>query len=145
MPMKETQIFFFKEGIKFRLSDQDKLREWISKGVRKEKYSISNINFIFCTDVYLRKINKKYLGHDYFTDIVTFDNSVESKMIEGDIFISIDRIKKNSIAYQTSFRDELHRVLAHGVLHLLGYGDKNISEKAEMKKMEDLWLKLRGF
>jgi probable rRNA maturation factor len=143
--MKDPKIFFFKEGITFRLSDQNKLIDWITNGIRKEKYGLSNINFIFCSDVYLRKINKKYLGHDYFTDIVTFDNSIENKMIEGDIFISIDRIKKNSIAFKTTFRDELHRVLAHGVLHLLGYDDKDESGKAEMRKMEDRWLNARGF
>ena len=143
--MKESKIFFFKEGIKFRFPDKDNLEKWITKGIRKEKFKVSNINFIFCNDVYLKKINKKHLSHDYNTDIITFDNSVERKTIEGDIFISIDRIKQNSIAYKTTFRDELHRVLAHGILHLLGYDDKDESGKIEMRKMEDRWLDLRAF
>jgi rRNA maturation RNase YbeY len=139
--MKQLPIFFFKEGIKFRLTDKEKLKQWILKMTRKEGATISNINFIFCTDVYLRMINKKYLGHDYFTDIVTFDNSFIEKLTDGDIFISVDRVKANSITYQTSFNDELHRVMAHGVLHLLGYGDKNDKERKEMRKREESWLK----
>ena len=143
--MKQPSIFFFKESIKFRLSKRKQLMDWILEIIKKEGYSISNINFIFCTDSSLRKINKQYLDHDYFTDIITFDNSVLKKTIEGDIFISIDRVIINSKKFTSSFNDELHRVMAHGVLHLIGYGDKTKSQKTEMKTREDFWLKRRTF
>lgn len=143
--MKQPSIFFFKERIKFRLSKRKQLKDWILEIIKKEGYSISNINFIFCTDSSLRKINKQYLDHDYFTDIITFDNSVLKKTIEGDIFISIDRVIVNSKKFTSSFNDELHRVMAHGVLHLIGYGDKTKSQKTEMKTREDFWLKRRTF
>ncbi len=143
--MHQPTIFFFKEEIKFRLSERDKLHLWILKMIKKEGFYLSNINFIFCKDSYLRRINREYLEHDYFTDIITFDNSVSKKIIDGDIYISIDRIRINSNTYDNSFKDELHRVMAHGVLHLLGYGDKNKTQKTEMKKMEDYFLKTRKF
>ena len=143
--MKQPSIFFFKESIKFRLSKRKQLKDWILEIIKKEGYSISNINFIFCTDSSLRKINKQYLDHDYFTDIITFDNSVLKKTIEGDIFISIERVIVNSKKFTSSFNDELHRVMAHGVLHLIGYGDKTKSQKTEMKTREDFWLKRRTF
>ena len=143
--MKEPSIFFFKEGVKFRLSDRQKLQHWIIKMTKKESHDIENLNFIFCTDKYLKQINNSYLNHDYFTDIITFDNSTSNKEITGDIFISIDRVKVNALLYNVSFRDELNRVMAHGVLHLLGYGDKNEKARKEMRVMEDSWLEKRGF
>ena len=109
--MKQPSIFFFKESIKFRLSKQKQLKDWVLEIIKKEGYYISNINFIFCTDSSLRKINKKYLDHDYFTDIITFDNSVLKKTIEGDIFISIDRVIVNSKKFTSSFNDELSNVI----------------------------------
>ena len=143
--MKPIQIFFFKEGIKFRLSEKDKLRRWILKLIEAEGFDLLNINFIFCTDTFLRKINRQYLNHDYFTDVITFDNSVAKKIAYGDIYISIDRVRINSISFDTSFTEELQRVMVHGVLHLLGYGDKNKAQKIEMKKMEDRCLLKRRF
>jgi probable rRNA maturation factor len=139
------EINFFKEEIKFRLSKQNELRKWILRLIKKEKYSLSVLNLIFCSDRYLLKMNKNYLSHDYFTDIITFDNSEEPKMIEGDIYISIDRVKANSKKFKTTFENELHRVMAHGVLHLLGYSDKNEKQSKEMKQQEEKWLKERDF
>lgn len=138
-------ILFFKEKIKFRFTMQENIRHWIKKMIKKEGAALSNINFIFCSDSYLRKINKEYLKHDYFTDIITFDNSNSKKQVDGDIFISIDRININSKIYNASFNDELQRVIAHGVLHLLGYEDKNSADKKIMRKREDFWLKERNF
>ena len=143
--MKAQTIFFFKENIRFRLLNQDSLRAWILSRVKKAGYSISNINFIFCSDSYLRKMNKEYLEHDYNTDIITFDNSIVKKEIIGDVFISIDRVTANAKNYSVTFNDELHRVMAHGVLHLLGYGDKNEKQKEVMRRMENEWLGKRGF
>jgi rRNA maturation RNase YbeY len=90
-------------------------------------------------------MNKKHLNHDYNTDIITFDNSFLNNEIEGDVFISIDRIKANAKLYSASFYDELHRVMVHGILHLLDYSDKSKSGKEEMRRMEDYWLSKRGF
>ena len=89
-------------------------------------------------------MNKEYLQHNYFTDIITFDNSTEKKTVEGDIFISVDMVMSNSKKFKTTFQDELHRVMIHGVLHLLGYSDKNPKAQATMRKMEDRWLERRG-
>ena len=143
--MKTIPIKFFKEEIKFRLADTDNLKYWILKIIKNKKYKLSELNFIFCGDKFLRKINKKYLNHDYYTDIITFDNSITKEFISGDIFISIDRVRINANTYKSSFNDELHRVIAHGVLHLLGYGDKSKDQKIEMKKMEDRCLMKRDF
>jgi rRNA maturation RNase YbeY len=133
-------INFFKEDINFRLSGKSKLTAWIEKIIKKEGRKKGEVNFIFCNDPYLKKINKKYLNHDYFTDIVTFDTSMEAKELSGDIFISIDRVRANAESYKTSFENELHRVMAHGILHLSGYGDKNEKDQKEMRKMEEYWL-----
>ncbi len=143
--MKKGTVLFFKEKVIFRLMNREKLQQWIRKAVKQEGYNLGCINFIFCSDPYLRKLNKDYLKHDYFTDIVTFDNSSEKKLIEGDIFISIDRVRINAALYNVSFKEELQRVMIHGVLHLTGYTDKNSKEKMNMRKREDFWLMKRGF
>jgi rRNA maturation RNase YbeY len=143
--MKETPIFFFKEEVSFRLLKHKEIVKWLTSVLKKDGCRPANINFIFCKDSYLRKLNKKHLNHDYNTDIITFDNSFLNNEIEGDIFISIDRVKANAKLYSASFYDELHRVMVHGILHLLDYSDKNKSEKAEMRRMEDYWLSKRGF
>lgn len=138
---KISTISFFKEKVVFRLSKQESLRNWITKAAKKEGYSIQEINYVFCSDKYLKKMNVDYLNHDYYTDIITFDNSIEKKKIIGDIFISIDTVKFNSKEYQTTFENELHRVMIHGLLHLVGYKDKTPKDQKEMRKMEDFWLK----
>lgn len=138
---KISTISFFKEKVVFRLSKQESLRNWITKAAKKEGYSIQEINYVFCSDKYLKKMNVDYLNHDYYTDIITFDNSIEKKKIIGDIFISIDTVKFNSKEYQTTFENELHRVMIHGLLHLVGYKDKTPKAQKEMRKMEDYWLK----
>ena len=104
--MIESSIFYFKEKIKFRLADQDKLRRWILKIIQSKNFELSNLNFIFCSDEYLRKINREYLNHNFFTDIITFDYSSSKKSIAGDIFISIDRVRINAKMYNNSFKNE---------------------------------------
>ena len=142
MAIKKNNIFFFKEGVSFRLPSKETLQLWLSKEAGKEGCSISNINFIFCSDKLLKKMNRQYLHHDFFTDIITFDNSsTESAMLEGDIFISIDTVRKNSKKFGSTFNDELCRVMAHGVLHLIGYDDKNPKQYDKMKQLEDKWLR----
>jgi rRNA maturation RNase YbeY len=143
--MKEIPIYFFKEGIRFRLSKRKEIITWLENVLKKNNCSAANINFIFCTDAYLRKINKKYLHHDYNTDIVTFDNTTEKNKIEGDLFISVDRVKVNAKTYAVSFTDELHRVMVHGILHLMGNCDGTQKEKLIIRSLEDHWLKQRKF
>jgi probable rRNA maturation factor len=127
--------------ISYTVRHKGQIREWIVLAVKKEKHSLSELNFIICSDQYLRSINKKFLNHDYFTDIITFPySSPGSKEISGDIYISIDRIKQNAKDYGVCVYEELLRVMIHGVLHLCGYDDHTPDQKALMRKREDFWL-----
>lgn len=141
----DQRIEFFSEDVEFLLPDQDKVSEWISAVIQEHGQELENLTFIFCSDDYLHDINVEYLDHDTLTDIITFDNADEEGMIEGDIFISIDRVKDNAASIGTTFTDELHRVIIHGVLHLLGFEDKGDEAQAQMRKQEDSCLSLRKF
>lgn len=138
-----TPISFFQEDIKFDLPDADGTVSWINSVLEAENTSAVYLNFIFCSDEYLHNINVEYLDHDTLTDIITFNNSEDVGKIEGDIFISVDRVNENSQSFETSFDRELHRVIIHGVLHLIGYNDKTDLQKIEMRKKEDACLSLR--
>jgi probable rRNA maturation factor len=116
--------------------DQDRLIKWLELIAELEKYSVESISYIFCSDSYLLDINKQYLDHDYFTDIITFDYT-EKTFLSGDMFISIDRVKENAITYNVSFLNELYRVIVHGLLHLCGYKDKSDSDATMMRSKED--------
>lgn len=142
MESSKPYISFNNEEVKFTLKKRMLLKRWIKKMVEKKKRETGEIAFVFCSDDYLLKINKQYLNHDTYTDIITFDYSKgEPTMpVSGDIFISIDRVKENAITFSKSFEEELHRVIIHGTLHLLGYADKTKAAKAEMTKQEDLCL-----
>lgn len=136
-------IAFFYENIDFKLDKQHSTQVWIKKIIESQGYKLGNLNYIFCSDDYLYKMNLKYLNHNTYTDILTFDNSESDNSIESDIFISIDRVKDNSQSQSTGFEDELSRVLVHGVLHLMGWSDKTKELKQEMRKKEDACLSLR--
>jgi len=136
-------VNFFYEEIFFKLSHPRKTSQWIKNSVKREEKTIKSLNFIFCNDEHLRGINIQYLHHQTFTDIVTFDQSDDPSFLEGDIFISIDRVEDNSAKFKTSFDNELHRVIIHGVLHLIGYGDKTNRDRKLMRKKEDAYLSLR--
>lgn len=138
-------VQFFSQGISFKLKDQKKVIRWVNQTIKAEGAKLGSLNFIFCSDQYLADINRQYLNHNTFTDIITFDNSEDQSDIEGDIFISIERVKENAQSLDLPFIDELHRVLIHGVLHLLGYSDKRPSKKKEMRGKEDAYLSLRAF
>lgn len=120
----------------------------INKGIKEltalvskeEKFKPENINYIFCEDKFIRKINRNYLGHDYETDILTFFDEDESGITEGELLISLDTVKSNSEYFKTDFRNELNRVAVHGLLHLCGYNDTNFSEKKIIRKKEDYYL-----
>lgn len=120
------------------------ITKWLSDCIVHLNHEEGEISYIFCDDEYLLKLNNDYLGHDTFTDIISFDYS-DYNIISGDIFISIERVKENSSLFKTSFKEELHRVLIHGLLHFVGFKDKSSSEKDEMRKQEDYYLSLRDF
>jgi rRNA maturation RNase YbeY len=136
--MKPMEISFFFEDIE-RFKIDENIQSAIEKACADEKKSPGNINFIFCSDIYLLDMNKEYLKHDYFTDIITFDYS-EGNMISGDIFISRDRVEDNAETYRVSFDNELNRVMIHGILHLLGYKDETPEEKKHMRETEDKYI-----
>lgn len=136
-------INYFVEDVDFKLPFPRKTSNWINRIVKSERYTVREINYIFCSDEYLNKINVEFLNHKSLTDIITFDNSSKKGVIESDIYISIERVKENTIKFNTSFLDELNRVMIHGVLHLLGYKDKTDRAKSQMRKKEDACLALR--
>jgi rRNA maturation RNase YbeY len=133
-------IAFLTEDITFELKEKLKHKAWLKDAAKAEGFKIGELNYIFCSDAYLLDINQKYLGHDTLTDIVTFDNSEDPKMIEGDIFISIERVQENAIKFDTA-ESELKRVMVHGLLHLAGYKDKDNAQKELMRNKENEHLK----
>ena len=132
-------ILFYHEDVKPLKLERRKIKNWISSVITSENKKNGSINFIFCSDEYLLQVNKQYLEHDYYTDIITFDY-VEGKLISGDIFISVDRVADNAGKFRVSFDEELRRILVHGVLHLLGYADKEPEQKTLMTSKEDQYL-----
>jgi len=130
-------IHFFEEGIQSKITQKRKIKLWITEIAKEKKFQIQTLNYVFCTDDYLLEINKNYLNHDTYTDIITFDQSEFEGEIEGDIYISIDRVKENSKILVTKYEEELLRVLIHGLLHLCGYKDKNQREKETMRREEE--------
>lgn len=143
--MGQIPINFFTEDISFSLKQKGLVRTWIRNTIIAEKHRLRLLNFIFCSDAYLLNINQQYLNHDTYTDIITFDNSAVKQEIVGDIFISVERIRENAVELDVNEKDELHRVMIHGTLHLLGYPDKGKSAKALMTEKEDLYLSKRAF
>ena len=131
----------FEVEIKYSLKEKRRIKEWLNLVAFEEGSKIQNLNFLIVGDKRMIHFNKIYLNHDYSTDIITFDNS-ENKKISGDIVISIERVKENSKKYKVKLDDELRRVMAHGLLHLLGYDDKNEKEKKRIRKKENYYLKM---
>ena len=121
---------------------EEKIKPWIEKIIITEEKRLGEINYIFCDDEYLLKINQDYLQHDYYTDIITFDN-VRGKTISGEIFVSLQRIKDNASLISKNYEEEKKRVIAHGILHLCGYKDKTEEEQKTMRAKEDFYLSLK--
>lgn len=121
----------------FILDDEPSLKNWINAVASEQEFELGEINYIFCDDAYLHKLNVEFLDHDTFTDIISFDNSL-GKLLNGDIFISVERVKDNAAEFKVSFQEELQRVMIHGILHYMGYKDKSEGEKEEMRKQENL-------
>lgn len=120
----------------FNIVNEDEFFVWIENVINSENKSLGEISYIFCDDEYLLEINKQYLNHDYYTDIISFDYT-ENEVVSGDIFISIDRVKENALDYGVSFDNELKRVIIHGILHFCGYKDKSQDEERMMRLKEE--------
>lgn len=142
--MSRIPIYFHSEGTSYILRHKKLIREWIITVIDSENSKLGEINFIFCRDKYLHKINLTYLKQDTYTDTITFDYS-EKGLLSGDIFISIERVKENAKKFNANFTDELHRVIIHSILHLLGYKDNTHAQKVIMRKKEDFCLSLFSF
>lgn len=134
------EIYFHAEEVAFPLGlDRQKTKKWIESTILAEGKKGGILNYIFCSDPYIHQINKEYINHDYYTDIITFDYS-ENENISGDIFISLETVSSNAIKFSQSIEKELNRVIIHGILHLLGYADKTKIEKKQMTQKEDQYL-----
>lgn len=140
--MSKASVNIFTEDTNYNLKDKRKIKAWINSAITAEGYILAELNFIFCSDEYLLRLNQDYLKHDTYTDVITFDNSEELKTIVGDIFISIERVKENAKELNVPTAAELCRVMIHGTLHLLGYKDKTKSSKLLMSAREDHYLTL---
>lgn len=135
------EILFNAEEIKMPAIDQERISKWISRVVVNSGARVGDISYIFCDDEYLLDINRKYLNHDYYTDIITFDY-VEEDIISGDLYISVDTVRDNAEQFKVSFQEELSRVIIHGVLHLLGVDDKTPEDQTVMTQRENESLQL---
>jgi probable rRNA maturation factor len=132
-------IRFFNEEISFKLSNKRIVSSWIKDSITSYQFKTGDVNFIFTHNDKILEVNKQFLNHDYFTDIITFNYNT-GNIIAGDIYISIDTVKENSKSYSVAFINELHRVMIHGILHLLGYNDSTSVEKIKMRNLENLAL-----
>lgn len=135
--MPTEVVHFYKQNTKINLRPVASYRKWLNKVASAEKHKICNLSYIFCDDEFLLTLNEGYLQHDTLTDVITFEYSSKRFQIEGEIYISIERIEENAAALGISTEIELRRVMAHGLLHLCGYGDKSKKEKEEMTMKED--------
>ena len=135
---KTIKFFFLSKFI--TLKDHKKLKNFLVNLLRKEGKKAASVNFIFCSDKYLLDINKRYLQHDYYTDIITFDLSSDPKSVEAEIYISSERIRDNANSLNTTIKEETLRVMFHGLLHICGYGDKSKKEKALMREKENYYI-----
>ena len=133
-------ISFNQADSRVTLANRVALKSFIEKRVKKEGFSIETLTYVFCSDKYLLKMNKDFLSHNYYTDIISFDLSETPGNLIGEVYISVDRVKDNAKTHGTSLKEELHRVIFHGALHFCGYKDKKPADTIKMREMEDRWL-----
>lgn len=126
----------FNYETEFEISNESILENWVDTIISNNGFETGELNFIFCDDEYLHKLNVEFLNHDTFTDVISFDNTL-GKLISGDIFISVERVRENAKEYNATFEDELHRVMIHGVLHFLGFKDKSSEDEKIMRNQEN--------
>ena len=136
-------VSYYLEDIKFEFKHKRLNNAWLKMVAESEVRKLGTINIIFCSDNYILDVNVKYLQHDYFTDIITFDYC-EKNVLSGDLFISIDSVRENAVFYKTEFEDELIRVIVHGLLHLIGYDDHTEADQKVMREKENYYLELRN-
>ena len=136
-------VSYFLQDIDFVFKHKRLNNSWLKLVAESEIKKLGDVNIIFCSDNYILDVNVKYLGHDYFTDIITFDYC-ENNILSGDLFISIDTVRDNADFYKTEFKDELNRVIVHGLLHLIGYDDHTPEEQKIMREKENYYLELRN-
>lgn len=142
MPTSSKKVKFYFLQRDFPLTDRNALKAFIERLFRKEGRRLQSLNYIFCSDAYLLSVNRQFLQHDFYTDILTFDLSDQGQPTNAEIYISVDRVRDNASNYDSSFKQELHRVIFHGALHLCGYKDKSPSQSKMIRKMEDEYLHL---
>lgn len=135
----KSKVCFFFEGVKVNLTNRNGLKKYIQYIFKAENKDLESLNYIFCTDKALLDMNRQFLSHDYYTDIITFDLS-DAKAVKAEIYISVERVKDNAHELGVSFKSELHRVIFHGILHLSGYKDQNRVEKKKIREKEELYL-----
>jgi len=140
-----SNISFFNADVSYVLRAKNDLRLWLAKVFMAEGRNLESLSIILCSDEYLYKLNKQFLKHLTYTDIITFDQSTSKSSISGELYISIDRIKDNAKNLNVNVLDEIHRVIVHGSLHLCGYGDKDAKSKAKMTSSENFYLAERRF
>jgi probable rRNA maturation factor len=133
-------ISFNKADATATLTNRVALKSFIEKRLKKEGLAIESLNYVFCSDKYLLQINKQFLNHNYYTDIISFDLSEEPGKLIGEVYISVDRVKDNAKTHGASNKEELLRVIFHGALHFCGYKDKKPADAKKMRQMEDTWL-----
>jgi probable rRNA maturation factor len=138
--MPTSNIYYFTEDVLFELPDKKDTTTWIQQVITQEGAQLVHLSFIFCSDTYLHAQNVQYLQHDTLTDVITFSYSEDQHHIEGEVYISIDRVQDNAATYGVEFWQELYRVMIHGVLHLLGYGDKTAEQQSQMREKEDFYI-----
>ncbi len=143
--MPTESILFFSDGIQFTLRDKAKVRSWLKRVAASHKKNIIELNYVFVSDSKLYEMNQQFLSHNTLTDIITFPNSAPKGSVSGEIFISVDRVKDNATEFRQSFKDELCRVMAHGLLHLCGFIDKAEKDQRVMRSQEEKALDLRSF
>jgi rRNA maturation RNase YbeY len=136
-------VRYFQEDIRFELKQKMRNNRWLKMVAGSEMRRLGAVNIIFCSDNYILDVNMKYLQHDYFTDIITFDYC-EKDVLSGDLFISIDSVRENARTYGTTFENELDRVMVHGLLHLIGYDDHTPEQTAEMRRKENYYLEMKA-
>jgi rRNA maturation RNase YbeY len=139
------KILFNNNGISPEINNKKELKIFLIRIFSLEKIKFKQVSYIFCKDDYLLSLNKRHLNHDTFTDIITFTLSTEKSPIISEIYISVERVKENAALLKIAYKNELLRVMIHGILHLCGYSDHTPSEKSTMRKKEDFYIKLAGF
>lgn len=143
--MPSERILFFTEGVPFNLRHRKQLRSWLGKIARSHKRRIEALNYVFVSDKQLLEMNRKFLNHDTYTDIITFESDCGKNSVCGEIYVSVDRIRDNAAKFEVTMKDELHRVMAHGLLHLCGFKDKSVKDQSVMRSQEEKALDLRSF